>query len=81
MFVRGITMIVELLFSRTHRLQSIEYARRFQAAMAEAFAATDAHARAAYFDLASFYHHKLRHPGVMYPPADELRRIVGKRAA
>jgi hypothetical protein len=62
-------------------LKNIEYARRFQAALAKAFAATDGNVRVAYLDLASFYHRKLRHPGVMYPPAEELKDIVGKRAA
>jgi hypothetical protein len=62
-------------------VENIEYARHFQAALAKAFAATDCNVRIAYLDLASFYHRKLRHPGVMYPPADELRTIVGKRAA
>jgi hypothetical protein len=60
-------------------LEKIEYARCFQAALAKAFAATDSNVRVAYLDLASFYHRKLRHPDVMYPPAEELREIVDKR--
>jgi hypothetical protein len=80
-FICGTKIIAELSLLGKPKLQNIEYARRFQAAMAKAFAATDGNVRVAYFDLASFYHDKLRHPGVMYPPADELRRIVGNRAA
>ena len=63
------------------KLENIEYARHFQASLAKAFAATDDNARVAHFDVANFYHRKLRHPGVMYPPAEELRVIVGVRAA
>lgn len=50
-----------------------DYARRFHAAMAKAFDASDARVRLAYFDLAVFYHGKLRDQSGMYPTAEMLR--------
>jgi hypothetical protein len=57
----------------------IDYHGRFHEALAKAFAANAPSVRAAYFDLASFYHGKLPRGAQLQPSAEALQRC--RRAA
>jgi hypothetical protein len=48
-------------------VKPIDYTSRFDEALSKAFASRSPDVRAAYFDLASFYHRKM--PKVMHPQA------------
>lgn len=53
----------------------VDHARCFQEALTKAFAATSPRVRAAYFDLASFYHEKLGGSAHLYATS-ELRCLL-----
>jgi len=57
-------------------MEQVDYRARFHQALSKAFAAQSAEARAAYFDLASYYREKLDDPADLYPEAPDYRTWV-----
>lgn|GEM_PF-6900402 len=56
--------------------ESPDYNLRFHAAVAQAFASSDAAVRRAYLDLADFYREKIGDGVNMFPPAEMLRATL-----
>lgn len=54
-----------------------DYSSRFDAAVAHAFASSDAGVRRAYLDLADFYRRKLSERLNIYPSPELLNKAVG----
>jgi hypothetical protein len=58
--------------------ESPDYNLRFHAAVAQAFASSDAAVRRAYFDLADFYRQKLGDGVNMFPSAEVLKATLAE---